>query len=176
MRFAEAQETQSKSLNRLSLAYGQTAYPIETADDVPGSMACGICHYVNRHSKVAGVENGLLVQRLMVMKRFNPAILYAMNLCGQVNYRGGVQVLLWHLISAGDQLVSWSGLVTALWQIKRTLYGRVGIGMFCGAKCDPRYVSADPAIVARLVSQAGMAQIASMVFTTSQDGRCCDSA
>ena len=76
--------------------------------------------------KVAGVENVIACTAPHGDEGPNPAILYAMNLCGADQilslavFRGLPQ---WRLVSSlASQLVSWSGPVTALWQRQNALF------------------------------------------------------
>jgi sulfopropanediol 3-dehydrogenase len=113
-------------------------------------------------AKVAGVENIVACSAPHGNEGPNPAILYAMNLCGAdtILSLGGVQGIASMafglftgkpariLVGPGNRFVA---------EAKRMLYGRVGIDMFAG----PTEIaiiaddSADPQIVAEdLVSQA----------------------
>ena len=144
---------------------GQKLIPIETAGCyVPGGRYAHVASAIMSiaTARVAGVENIIACTAPHGDEGPNPAILYAMNLCGAdtILSLGGVQGIASMayglftgkpariLVGPGNRFVA---------EAKRTLYGRVGIDMFAG----PTEIaviaddSADPAIVAEdLVSQA----------------------
>ena len=167
-RFAHAQrESISSFETELSpgLWAGQKLIPIETAGCyVPGGRYAHVASAVMSvaTAKVAGVENIVACSAPHGNEGPNPAILYAMNLCGAdtILSLGGVQGIAGMafglftgkpariLVGPGNRFVA---------EAKRTLYGRVGIDMFAG----PTEIaiiaddSADAQIVAEdLVSQA----------------------
>ena len=167
-RFAHAQrESISSFETELSpgLWAGQKLIPIETAGCyVPGGRYAHVASAVMSvaTAKVAGVENIVACSAPPGNEGPNPAILYAMNLCGAdtILSLGGVQGIAAMafglftgkpariLVGPGNRFVA---------EAKRTLYGRVGIDMFAG----PTEIaiiaddSADAQIVAEdLVSQA----------------------
>jgi len=167
-RFAHAQrESISSFETELSpgLWAGQKLIPIETAGCyVPGGRYAHVASAVMSvaTAKVAGVENIVACSAPHGNEGPNPAILYAMNLCGAdtILSLGGVQGIAAMafglftgkpariLVGPGNRFVA---------EAKRTLYGRVGIDMFAG----PTEIaiiaddSADAPIVAEdLVSQA----------------------
>jgi len=167
-RFAHAQrESISSFETELSpgLWAGQKIIPIETAGCyVPGGRYAHVASAVMSvaTAKVAGVENIVACSAPHGNEGPNPAILYAMNLCGAdtILSLGGVQGIAAMafglftgkpariLVGPGNRFVA---------EAKRTLYGRVGIDMFAG----PTEIaiiaddSADAQIVAEdLVSQA----------------------
>ena len=167
-RFAHAQrESISSFETELSpgLWAGQKLIPIETAGCyVPGGRYAHVASAVMSvaTAKVAGVENIVACSAPHGNEGPNPAILYAMNLCGAdtILSLGGVQGIASMafglftgkpariLVGPGNRFVA---------EAKRMLYGRVGIDMFAG----PTEIaiiaddSADPQIVAEdLVSQA----------------------
>ena len=167
-RFAYAQrESISSFETELSpgLWAGQKLIPIETAGCyVPGGRYAHVASAVMSvaTAKVAGVENIVACSAPHGNEGPNPAILYAMNLCGAdtILSLGGVQGIASMafglftgkpariLVGPGNRFVA---------EAKRMLYGRVGIDMFAG----PTEIaiiaddSADPQIVAEdLVSQA----------------------
>ena len=167
-RFAHAQrESISSFETELSpgLWAGQKLIPIETAGCyVPGGRYAHVASAVMSvaTAKVAGVENIVACSAPHGNEGPNPAILYAMNLCGAdtILSLGGVQGIAAMafglftgkpariLVGPGNRFVA---------EAKRTLYGRVGIDMFAG----PTEIaiiaddSADAQIVAEdLVSQA----------------------
>jgi len=183
VRFAEAQRDSIKEFEtELSpgLWAGQKLIPIETAGCyVPGGRYAHVASAIMSiaTAKVAGVENIVACTAPHGDEGPNPAILYAMNLCGadQILSLGGVQGIASMafglftgkkariLVGPGNRFVA---------EAKRTLYGRVGIDMFAG----PTEIaiiadeSADPAIVAEdLVSQAEHGPDSpAWLFTTSQ--------
>ena len=144
---------------------GQKLIPIETAGCyVPGGRYAHVASAIMSiaTARVAGVENIIACTAPHGDEGPNPAILYAMNLCGAdtILSLGGVQGIAAMafglftgkpariLVGPGNRFVA---------EAKRTLYGRVGIDMFAG----PTEIaviaddSADPAVVAEdLVSQA----------------------
>ena len=144
---------------------GQKLIPIETAGCyVPGGRYAHVASAIMSiaTARVAGVENIIACTAPHGDEGPNPAILYAMNLCGAdtILSLGGVQGIASMayglftgkpariLVGPGNRFVA---------EAKRTLYGRVGIDMFAG----PTEIaviaddSADPAVVAEdLVSQA----------------------
>ena len=144
---------------------GQKLIPIETAGCyVPGGRYAHVASAIMSiaTARVAGVENVIACTAPHGDEGPNPAILYAMNLCGAdtILSLGGVQGIASMafglftgkpariLVGPGNRFVA---------EAKRTLYGRVGIDMFAG----PTEIaviadeSADPAVVAEdLVSQA----------------------
>ena len=167
-RFAHAQRQSISSFEtELSpgLWAGQKLIPIETAGCyVPGGRYAHVASAVMSvaTAKVAGVENIVACSAPHGNEGPNPAILYAMNLCGAdtILSLGGVQGIASMafglftgkpariLVGPGNRFVA---------EAKRMLYGRVGIDMFAG----PTEIaiiaddSADPQIVAEdLVSQA----------------------
>jgi sulfopropanediol 3-dehydrogenase len=167
-RFAHAQrESISSFETELSpgLWAGQKLIPIETAGCyVPGGRYAHVASAVMSvaTAKVAGVENIVACSAPHGNEGPNPAILYAMNLCGAdtILSLGGVQGIASMafglftgkpariLVGPGNRFVA---------EAKRMLYGRVGIDMFAG----PTEIaiiaddSADPQIVAEdLVSQS----------------------
>ena len=167
-RFAHAQrESISSFETELSpgLWAAQKLIPIETAGCyVPGGRYAHVASAVMSvaTAKVAGVENIVACSAPHGNEGPNPAILYAMNLCGAdtILSLGGVQGIAAMafglftgkpariLVGPGNRFVA---------EAKRTLYGRVGIDMFAG----PTEIaiiaddSADAQIVAEdLVSQA----------------------
>ena len=184
VRFAEAQRESIKEFEtELSpgLWAGQKLIPIETAGCyVPGGRYAHVASAIMSiaTAKVAGVENIIACTAPHGDKGPNPAILYAMNLCGadQILSLGGVQGIASMafglftgkkariLVGPGNRFVA---------EAKRTLYGRVGIDMFAG----PTEIaiiadeSADPAVVAEdLVSQAEHGPDSpAWLFTTSQE-------
>ena len=167
-RFAHAQrESISSFETELSpgLWAGQKLIPIETAGCyVPGGRYAHVASAVMSvaTAKVAGVENIVACSAPHGNEGPNPAILYAMNLCGAdtILSLGGVQGIASMafglftgkpariLVGPGNRFVA---------EAKRMLYGRVGIDMFAG----PTEIaiiadeSADAQVVAEdLVSQA----------------------
>ena len=144
---------------------GQKLIPIETAGCyMPGGRYAHVASAIMSiaTARVAGVENVIACTAPHGDEGPNPAILYAMNLCGAdtILSLGGVQGIASMafglftgkpariLVGPGNRFVA---------EAKRTLYGRVGIDMFAG----PTEIaviadeSADPAVVAEdLVSQA----------------------
>ena len=144
---------------------GQKLIPIETAGRyVPGGRYAHVASAIMSiaTARVAGVQNVIACTAPHGDEGPNPAILYAMNLCGAdtILSLGGVQGIASMafglfsgkpariLVGPGNRFVA---------EAKRTLYGRVGIDMFAG----PTEIaviadeSADPAVVAEdLVSQA----------------------
>ena len=167
-RFAHAQrESISSFETELSpgLWAGHKLIPIETAGCyVPGGRYAHVASAVMSvaTAKVAGVENIVACSAPHGNEGPNPAILYAMNLCGAdtILSLGGVQGIASMafglftgkpariLVGPGNRFVA---------EAKRMLYGRVGIDMFAG----PTEIaiiadeSADPQVVAEdLVSQA----------------------
>ena len=144
---------------------GQKLIPIETAGCyVPGGRYAHVASAIMSiaTARVAGVQNVIACTAPHGDEGPNPAILYAMNLCGAdtILSLGGVQGIASMafglftgkpariLVGPGNRFVA---------EAKRTLYGRVGIDMFAG----PTEIaviadeSADPAVVAEdLVSQA----------------------
>lgn len=144
---------------------GQKLIPIETAGCyVPGGRYAHVASAIMSiaTAKVAGVENVIACTAPRGNEGPNPAILYAMELCGadHILSMGGVQGIAsmafglftgkkaHMLVGPGNRFVA---------EAKRMLYGRVGIDMFAG----PTEIaiiadeSADPTIIiADLVSQA----------------------
>ncbi len=144
---------------------GQKLIPIETAGCyVPGGRYAHVASAIMSiaTAKVAGVDNIIACSAPRGNDGPNPAILYAMNLCGadSILSLGGVQGIAAMafglftgkpariLVGPGNRFVA---------EAKRMLYGRVGIDMFAG----PTEIaiiadeSADAQIVAEdLVSQA----------------------
>ena len=144
---------------------GQKLIPIETAGCyVPGGRYAHVASAIMSiaTARVAGVENVIACTAPHGNEGPNPAILYAMNLCGAdtILSLGGVQGIASMafglftgkpariLVGPGNRFVA---------EAKRTLYGRVGIDMFAG----PTEIAiiadetADAAVVAEdLVSQA----------------------
>lgn len=167
-KFAHAQR-ESISAFELELSpglwAGQKLIPIETAGCyVPGGRYAHVASAVMSiaTAKVAGVNNIVACSAPRGDEGPNPAILYAMNLCGAdtILSLGGVQGIASMafglftgkpariLVGPGNRFVA---------EAKRMLYGRVGIDMFAG----PTEIaiiaddSADAQIVAEdLVSQA----------------------
>ena len=181
--FAEAQLNSIKSFEtELSpgLWAGQKLIPIEAAGCyVPGGRYAHVASAIMSiaTAKVAGVKHIVACSAPNGEDGPNPAILYAMNLCGAdtILSLGGVQGIAAMafglftgkpariLVGPGNRFVA---------EAKRSLYGRVGIDMFAG----PTEIaviadeSADPAIVAEdLVSQAEHGPDSpAWLFTTSQ--------
>ncbi len=144
---------------------GQKLIPIETAGCyVPGGRYAHVASAIMSiaTAKVAGVENVIACTAPHGDKGPNPAIIYAMHMCGadQILSLGGVQGIAAMafglftgkparlLVGPGNRFVA---------EAKRMLYGRVGIDMFAG----PTEIaviaddSADAGVVAEdLVSQA----------------------
>ena len=166
-KFAEAQKASIQEFEtELSpgLWAGQKLIPIETAGCyVPGGRYAHVASAIMSiaTAKVAGV-NHIFACSAPNENGPNPAIIYAMNMCGAdtILSMGGVQGIASMafglftgkpariLVGPGNRFVA---------EAKRTLYGRVGIDMFAG----PTEIaviadeSADPAVVAEdLVSQA----------------------
>jgi sulfopropanediol 3-dehydrogenase len=181
--FAEAQRDSIKSFEtELSpgLWAGQKLIPIETAGCyVPGGRYAHVASAIMSiaTAKVAGVKHIVACSAPNGEDGPNPAILYAMNLCGAdtILSLGGVQGIASMafglftgkpariLVGPGNRFVA---------EAKRSLYGRVGIDMFAG----PTEIAviadetADPAVVAEdLVSQAEHGPDSpAWLFTTSQ--------
>lgn len=181
--FAEAQKASISSFEtELSpgLWAGQKLIPIETAGCyVPGGRYAHVASAVMSiaTAKVAGVENIVACSAPRGNDGPNPAILYAMDLCGAdtILSLGGVQGIAAMafglftgkkariLVGPGNRFVA---------EAKRMLFGRVGIDMFAG----PTEIaiiaddSADPQVVAEdLVSQAEHGPDSpAWLFTTSQ--------
>ena len=182
-KFAEAQKASIKEFEtELSpgLWAGQKLIPIETAGCyVPGGRYAHVASAVMSiaTAKVAGVENIVACSAPRGNDGPNPAILYAMNLCGAdtILSLGGVQGIAAMafglftgkpariLVGPGNRFVA---------EAKRMLFGRVGIDMFAG----PTEIAiiadetADPQVVAEdLVSQAEHGPDSpAWLFTTSQ--------
>ena len=182
-KFAHAQKDSIKEFEtELSpgLWAGQKLIPIETAGCyVPGGRYAHVASAIMSiaTARVAGVENVIACTAPHGDEGPNPAILYAMNLCGAdtILSLGGVQGIASMafglftgkpariLVGPGNRFVA---------EAKRTLYGRVGIDMFAG----PTEIAviadetADPQIVAEdLVSQAEHGPDSpAWLFTTSQ--------
>ena len=167
-KFAEAQKASISAFEtELSpgLWAGQKLIPIETAGCyVPGGRYAHVASAIMSiaTAKVAGVDHIVACSAPNGNAGPNPAILYAMNLCGAdtILSLGGVQGIAAMafglftgkpariLVGPGNRFVA---------EAKRTLYGRVGIDMFAG----PTEIaiiadeSADAGVVAEdLVSQA----------------------
>ena len=183
-RFARAQrESISSFETELSpgLWAGQKLIPIETAGCyVPGGRYAHVASAIMSiaTAKVAGVENIIACSAPHGNDGPNPAILYAMNLCGadSILSLGGVQGIASMafglftgkpariLVGPGNRFVA---------EAKRMLYGRVGIDMFAG----PTEIAiiaddtADAQVVAEdLVSQAEHGPDSpAWLITTSQD-------
>ena len=183
-RFAHAQrESISSFETELSpgLWAGQKLIPIETAGCyVPGGRYAHVASAIMSiaTAKVAGVENIIACSAPHGNDGPNPAILYAMNLCGadSILSLGGVQGIASMafglftgkpariLVGPGNRFVA---------EAKRMLYGRVGIDMFAG----PTEIAiiaddtADAQVVAEdLVSQAEHGPDSpAWLITTSQD-------
>ena len=181
--FAEAQKASILSFEtELSpgLWAGQKLIPIETAGCyVPGGRYAHVASAVMSiaTAKVAGVENIVACSAPRGNDGPNPAILYAMNLCGAdtILSLGGVQGIAAMafglftnkpariLVGPGNRFVA---------EAKRMLFGRVGIDMFAG----PTEIAiiadetADAQVVAEdLVSQAEHGPDSpAWLFTTSQ--------
>ena len=181
--FAEAQKASISSFEtELSpgLWAGQKLIPIETAGCyVPGGRYAHVASAVMSiaTAKVAGVENVVACSAPRGNDGPNPAILYAMNLCGAdtILSLGGVQGIAAMafglftdkpariLVGPGNRFVA---------EAKRMLFGRVGIDMFAG----PTEIAiiadetADAQVVAEdLVSQAEHGPDSpAWLFTTSQ--------
>ena len=181
--FAEAQKASITSFEtELSpgLWAGQKLIPIETAGCyVPGGRYAHVASAVMSiaTAKVAGVENIVACSAPRGNDGPNPAILYAMNLCGAdtILSLGGVQGIAAMafglftnkpariLVGPGNRFVA---------EAKRMLFGRVGIDMFAG----PTEIAiiadetADAQVVAEdLVSQAEHGPDSpAWLFTTSQ--------
>jgi len=168
VRFAEAQlksVTEFETELSPGLWAGQKLIPIETAGCyVPGGRYAHVASAIMSiaTARVAGVENVIACTAPHGSKGPNPAILYAMDLCGadQILAMGGVQGIASMafglftgkkariLVGPGNRFVA---------EAKRMLYGRVGIDMFAG----PTEIaiiaddSADAGVIAEdLVSQA----------------------
>ena len=182
-RFAHAQRDSISSFEtELSpgLWAGQKLIPIETAGCyVPGGRYAHVASAIMSiaTAKVAGVENIIACSAPHGNDGPNPAILYAMNLCGadSILSLGGVQGIASMafglftgkpariLVGPGNRFVA---------EAKRMLYGRVGIDMFAG----PTEIAiiaddtADAQVVAEdLVSQAEHGPDSpAWLFTTSQ--------
>ncbi|MCE2517090.1 MAG: histidinol dehydrogenase [Alphaproteobacteria bacterium] len=159
--FAEAQKASISSFEtELSpgLWAGQKLIPIETAGCyVPGGRYAHVASAIMSiaTAKVAGVENIVACSAPRGNDGPNPAILYAMDLCGAdtILSLGGVQGIAAMafglftgkkariLVGPGNRFVA---------EAKRMLFGRVGIDMFAG----PTEIaiiaddSADPQVVA----------------------------
>ncbi len=183
-RFAHAQRESVASFEtELSpgLWAGQKLIPIETAGCyVPGGRYAHVASAIMSiaTAKVAGVDNIIACSAPHGNEGPNPAILYAMNLCGadSILSLGGVQGIAAMafglftgkpariLVGPGNRFVA---------EAKRMLYGRVGIDMFAG----PTEIAiiaddtADPQIVAEdLVSQAEHGPDSpAWLITTSKD-------
>ena len=183
-RFAQAQrESISSFETELSpgLWAGQKLIPIETAGCyVPGGRYAHVASAIMSiaTAKVAGVENIIACSAPHGNDGPNPAILYAMNLCGadSILSLGGVQGIASMafglftgkpariLVGPGNRFVA---------EAKRMLYGRVGIDMFAG----PTEIAiiaddtADAQVVAEdLVSQAEHGPDSpAWLITTSKD-------
>ncbi len=167
-KFAHAQKdsiTEFETELSPGLWAGQKLIPIETAGCyVPGGRYAHVASAIMSiaTARVAGVENVIACTAPHGNEGPNPAILYAMNLCGAdtILSLGGVQGIASMafglftgkpariLVGPGNRFVA---------EAKRTLYGRVGIDMFAG----PTEIAiiadetADAAVVAEdLVSQA----------------------
>jgi len=182
-KFAEAQlNSISEFEMELSdgLWAGQKLIPIQTAGCyVPGGRYAHVASAIMSiaTAKVAGVENVIACTAPHGNEGPNPAILYAMDLCGadQILAMGGVQGIASLafglftgkkariLVGPGNRFVA---------EAKRMLYGRVGIDMFAG----PTEIaiiaddSADAEIIAEdLVSQAEHGPDSpAWLFTTSK--------
>jgi len=158
---------------------GQKLIPIETAGCyVPGGRYAHVASAIMSiaTAKVAGVKN-IVACSAPNENGPNPAIIYAMNMCGAdtILSLGGVQGIAAMafglftgnpariLVGPGNRFVA---------EAKRTLYGRVGIDMFAG----PTEIAiiadetADAAVVAEdLVSQAEHGPDSpAWLFTTSR--------
>jgi len=167
-RFAEAQKESIRGFEvELSpgLWAGQKLIPIETAGCyVPGGRYAHVASAIMSiaTARVAGVENVIACTAPRGSDGPNPAILYAMDLCGAdtILSLGGVQGIAAMalglftgkpariLVGPGNRFVA---------EAKRMLYGRVGIDMFAGPTeiAIIADASADAAVVAEdLVSQA----------------------
>ena len=183
-KFAEAQKNSIQEFEtELSpgLWAGQKLIPIETAGCyVPGGRYAHVASAIMSiaTAKVAGVDHIVACSAPRGDEGPNPAILYAMNLCGAdtILALGGVQAIAAMtyglftgkpariLVGPGNRFVA---------EAKRTLYGRVGIDMFAG----PTEIAviadetADPQIVAEdLVSQAEHGPDSpAWLFTTSRE-------
>ena len=181
--FAEMQKSSINSFEaELSpgLWAGQKLIPIETAGCyVPGGRYAHVASAVMSiaTAKVAGVENIVACTAPRGNDGPNPAIIYAMDLCGAdtILALGGVQGIAAMafgmftgkkariLVGPGNRFVA---------EAKRMLFGRVGIDMFAG----PTEIAiiadetADPQVVAEdLVSQAEHGPDSpAWLFTTSQ--------
>ncbi len=167
-RFAQAQRSAILDV-KVELAPGLTAghrnIPVGTAGCyVPGGRYTHVASAIMSvtTAKVAGVQNVIACSPPRPRIGINPAVLYALDLCGAntiLNLGGvqGVAALAFGLFSghAADILVGPGNQFVA--EAKRILYGRVGIDMFAGPSeilviADD---SADPEIVAAdLVGQA----------------------
>lgn len=183
-KFAEAQKSSIQEFEtELSpgLWAGQKLIPIETAGCyVPGGRYAHVASAIMSiaTAKVAGVDHIVACSAPRGDEGPNPAILYAMDLCGAdtILALGGVQAIAAMtyglftgkpariLVGPGNRFVA---------EAKRTLYGRVGIDMFAG----PTEIAviadetADPQIVAEdLVSQAEHGPDSpAWLFTTSRE-------
>ena len=135
---------------------GQKLIPIETAGCyVPGGRYAHVASAIMSiaTAKVAGVDNIIACSAPRGNDGPNPAILYAMNLCGadSILSLGGVQGIAAMafglftgkpariLVGPGNRFVA---------EAKRMLYGRVGIDMFAG-----------PTEIAIIADKSGDAQI-----------------
>jgi len=183
-RFAHAQrESVSSFETELSpgLWAGQKLIPIETAGCyVPGGRYAHVASAIMSiaTAKVAGVDNIIACSAPHGNEGPNPAILYAMNLCGadSILSLGGVQgiaAMAFGLFTGKPARILVGPVNRFVAEAKRMLYGRVGIDMFAG----PTEIAiiaddtADPQIVAEdLVSQAehGLDSPAWLI-TTSKD-------
>ena len=167
-RFAEAQKASVNEFEtELSpgLWAGQKLIPIETAGCyVPGGRYAHVASAIMSvaTAKVAGVDHVVACSAPKGEDGPDPAILYAMNLCGADTSLalGGVQgraaMAVWLLTVKPARFLAGPGNRFVA-EAKRQLFGRVGIDMFAG----PTEIaiiadeSADPQIVAEdLVSQA----------------------
>ncbi|HVZ51992.1 MAG TPA: histidinol dehydrogenase, partial [Pseudolabrys sp.] len=142
------------------LIAGHKNIPVATAGCyVPGGRYAHVASAIMSvtTAKVAGVENVIACSPPKPGVGINPAVLYALDLCGAdtiLNLGGvqGVAALAFGLFSghAADILVGPGNQFVA--EAKRILYGRVGIDMFAGpseilviadASADPEIVAAD---------------------------------
>jgi sulfopropanediol 3-dehydrogenase len=142
------------------LIAGHKNIPVATAGCyVPGGRYAHVASAIMSvtTAKVAGVENVIACSPPRPGVGINPAVLYALDLCGAdtvLNLGGvqGVAALAFGLFSghAADILVGPGNQFVA--EAKRILYGRVGIDMFAGpseilviadATADPEIVAAD---------------------------------
>jgi len=166
--FAEAQKASIREFETELLPglwAGQKLIPIETAGCyVPGGRYAHVASAIMSiaTARVAGVEHIVACTAPRGKVGPNPAILYAMNICGAdtILSLGGVQAIaaMAHglftrrpariLVGPGNRFVA---------EAKRMLYGRVGIDMFAGP--TEIAVIADESADSRLVAEDLVSQI-----------------